>query len=388
MSKWEFVQLKEVCKVVSGTTPKSNREEYWNGTYNWVTPAELKEDTVEVMETERKITKQAIQDSGLKSFPAGTVLLSSRAPIGKVAIAGVEMYSNQGFKNLICSDQVFNQYLFWFLKGKNKYLNTLGRGATFKEISKSIVESVQIPLPPINEQKRIAKNLDMVSQIIKQYKKQLTEWDRLIQSVFYQIFGDPINNEKKWEAKKLGDICDITSSKRIFESEYVEEGIPFYRTKEIVELSKGSKVTTELFISNQRYKEIISKYEVPQIGDLLVSAVGTIGVIWVVNQETPFYFKDGNLLWIKRKGDVTSVFLRYLLQLLIEYYKKDITTGSTYSALTIVKLKQMNAYIPPLPLQNQFSKIVAKIEAQKLNVQKVLARTQDLFESLMQEFFK
>lgn len=388
MSKWEFVQLKEVCKVVSGTTPKSNREEYWNGTYNWVTPAELKEDTVEVMETERKITKQAIQDSGLKSFPAGTVLLSSRAPIGKVAIAGVEMYSNQGFKNLICSDQVFNQYLFWFLKGKNKYLNTLGRGATFKEISKSIVESIQIPLPPMKEQKRIAKNLDMVSQIIKQYKKQLTEWDSLIQSVFYQIFGDPINNEKKWEAKKLGDICDITSSKRIFESEYVEEGIPFYRTKEIVELSKGSKVTTELFISNQRYKEIISKYNVPQIGDLLVSAVGTIGVIWVVNQESPFYFKDGNLLWIKRKGDVTSVFLRYLLQLLIEYYKKDITTGSTYSALTIVKLKQMNAYTPPLPLQNQFSKIVTKIEAQKLNVQKVLAQTQDLFESLMQEFFK
>lgn len=388
MSKWEFVQLKEVCKVVSGTTPKSNREEYWNGTYNWVTPAELKEDTVEVMETERKITKQAIMDSGLKSFPAGTVLLSSRAPIGKVAIAGVEMYSNQGFKNLICSDQVFNQYLFWFLKGKNKYLNTIGRGATFKEISKSIVESIQIPLPPMKEQKRIAKNLDMVSQIIKQYKKQLTEWDSLIQSVFYQIFGDPINNEKKWEAKKLGDICDITSSKRIFESEYVEEGIPFYRTKEIVELSKGSKVTTELFISNKRYKEIISKYEVPQIDDLLVSAVGTIGVIWVVNQESPFYFKDGNLLWIKRKGDITSVFLKYLLQLLIEYYKKDITTGSTYSALTIVKLKQMNAYIPPLPLQNQFSKIVTKIEAQKLNVQKVLAQTQALFESLMQEFFK
>lgn len=388
MSKWEFVQLKEVCKVVSGATPKSNREEYWNGTYNWVTPAELKEDTVEVMETERKITKQAIMDSGLKSFPAGTVLLSSRAPIGKVAIAGVEMYSNQGFKNLICSNQVFNKYLFWFLKGKNKYLNTLGRGATFKEISKSIVESVQIPLPPLDEQKRIAKNLDFVSEIIKQYKKQLVEWDKLIQSIFYEMFGNPVTNEKEWEAKKLGDICDITSSKRIFESEYVEEGIPFYRTKEIVELSKGSKVTTELFISNKRYKEIISKYDVPQIGDLLVSAVGTIGVIWVVNQESPFYFKDGNLLWIKRKGDVTSVFLRYLLKLLIEYYKKDVTTGSTYSALTIVKLKQMNAYIPPLHLQSQFVKVVTKIEAQKLNVQKVLDQTQDLFESLMQEFFK
>lgn len=388
MSKWEFVQLKEVCKVVSGSTPKSNREEYWNGTYNWVTPTELKEDTVEVMETERKITKQAIMDSGLKSFPAGTVLLSSRAPIGKVAIAGVEMYSNQGFKNLICSNQVFNKYLFWFLKGKNKYLNTLGKGATFKEISKSIVESVQIPLPPLDEQKRIAKNLDFVSEIIKQYKKQLVEWDKLIQSIFYEMFGNPVTNEKEWEAKKLGDICDITSSKRIFESEYVEEGIPFYRTKEIVELSKGSKVTTELFISNKRYKEIISKYDVPQIGDLLVSAVGTIGVIWVVNQESPFYFKDGNLLWIKRKGDVTSVFLRYLLELLIEYYKKDVTTGSTYSALTIVKLKQMNAYIPPLHLQSQFVKVVTKIEAQKLNVQKVLDQTQDLFESLMQEFFK
>ena len=112
-----MARLGDVCTIVSGTTPKSGHPEYWDGDINWVTPAELTDESDTVFESQRKITQQAVSDSSLKPFPAGTVLLSSRAPIGKVAIAGVEMYCNQGFKNLICSDVIYNRYLYHFLKG-------------------------------------------------------------------------------------------------------------------------------------------------------------------------------------------------------------------------------------------------------------------------------
>ena len=113
-----MARLGDICTVVSGTTPKSSCPEYWDGDLNWVTPAELNDDSDVIYESQRKITKQAVVDSSLKSFPAGTVLFSSRAPIGKVAIAGTEMYCNQGFKNLICSDAIYNRYLYHFLQSK------------------------------------------------------------------------------------------------------------------------------------------------------------------------------------------------------------------------------------------------------------------------------
>ncbi|MBQ2955644.1 MAG: restriction endonuclease subunit S, partial [Clostridia bacterium] len=181
-------KLGEVCTVVSGTTPSSSIPEYWDGDINWVTPAELNEDSEVIYESVRKITELGVKKSGLSSFPAGTVLLSSRAPIGKVAIAGTEMYCNQGFKNLICSDRIYNKYLYWFLKGKTEYLNSLGRGATFKEISKSIVESIEVPLPDVEAQKEIAAVMDKVSGLIALRKKQLQKMEELVKARFVEMF--------------------------------------------------------------------------------------------------------------------------------------------------------------------------------------------------------
>ena len=138
------VKLGQICEVVSGGTPKTNVEEYWNGEFNWITPAEINDNDYIISDTKRKITQLAIEKKKLPLLPKGTVLLSSRAPIGKVAITGKEMYCNQGFKNLICSDEICNEYLYWYLKSKKEYLNSLGRGAPFKEISKKIVENIEI----------------------------------------------------------------------------------------------------------------------------------------------------------------------------------------------------------------------------------------------------
>ena len=147
-------KLGEICEIVSGSTPKTSVEEYWDGDIKWITPAELNDDSYIVNDSARKITKEAVKKTGLTPFPEGTVILSSRAPIGKVAIAGCEMYCNQGFKNLICTEKINNKYLYWFLKGNTDFLNSLGRGATFKEISKQIVSNIEINVPGEEEQKK------------------------------------------------------------------------------------------------------------------------------------------------------------------------------------------------------------------------------------------
>ena len=198
-----MARLGDICAVVSGTTPKSTQPEYWDGNLNWVTPAELTDESDVIYESQRKITPQAVIDSSLKPFPAGTVLLSSRAPIGKVAITGTEMFCNQGFKNLICSDKIYNRYLYHFLKDKTAYLNSLGRGATFKEISKSIVENIEIPLPPLDEQRKIAAVLDKVSDLIAKRRQQLDRLDELVKSRFIEMFGDPVQNPLRWTKRPL-----------------------------------------------------------------------------------------------------------------------------------------------------------------------------------------
>ena len=150
--KKEWIELRCLGKIVSGTTPKTDKENYWNGENLWITPAELRSDSYVVSSTERKITTEGIKSCSLQMMPKNTVLLTSRAPIGKVAISGVEMYCNQGFKNIVCKEELNPKYLYYLLKFNNEFLNSLGRGATFKEISKSILEKVKIPLPPISRQ--------------------------------------------------------------------------------------------------------------------------------------------------------------------------------------------------------------------------------------------
>lgn len=202
---WEYKKLGEVCEVVSGSTPKTNVPEYWGKGYYWVTPAELNDTIDYIDKTERQITDEALAKTKLRLLPVGTVLLSSRAPIGKVAITETEMYCNQGFKNCICTDSIYNKYLFYFLRIKKEYLNSLGRGATFKEISKSIVESISIPLPPKSTQLTIVSELDKINELIRLKKEQLKDYDNLVQSIFYEMFGDPVENDKDFNTKRLDE---------------------------------------------------------------------------------------------------------------------------------------------------------------------------------------
>ena len=229
--------------------------------------------------------------------------------------------------------------------------------------------------------------LDKVSDLIAKRRAQLDKLDLLVKARFVEMFGDPLLDSGKYPKVPLGSLAEVGSSKRIFEKEYVSEGVPFYRTKEIVELSKGNRITTELFITRERYDEISREYGVPQTGDLLISAVGTIGVIWIVDGKNDFYFKDGNLLRVVTSEKFVPIYLKHLLESLIGAYKLEMSSGTAYAALTISALKELLVYEVPIAEQEQFAIFVEQIDKSKLTIQQSLDKLETLRKSLMQEYF-
>ena len=190
-----------------------------------------------------------------------------------------------------------------------------------------------------------------------------------------------------WKSYKLGDIAEITSSKRIFYSEYVPSGIPFWRSKEIIEKFNRKNISTDLFISNEKYQEIKSKFGVPQQNDILLTSVGTLGIPYLVQSDEQFYFKDGNLTWIKNINNelLNPLFLfKWLASSIGRESLSEITIGSTQEALTISGLKTLELLLPPLEEQKAIAEVLSSFD-DKIDL---LHRQNQTLESLAQTLFR
>lgn len=150
---WPYKKLPEVTTIILGSTPKTSKEEYWDGDIKWVTPAELTDESLFVYDTERHITEEGVKNTNLTLMPVETVLFSTRAPIGKTGITAAEMYCNQGFKNFICSEMLDPVYLYCLLRYNKEHFVSMGSGTTFKELSRRVLEQVSISVPKIETQK-------------------------------------------------------------------------------------------------------------------------------------------------------------------------------------------------------------------------------------------
>lgn len=378
-----MARLGDVCEIVTGSTPKSGCPEYWNGDINWVTPAELTDDTDVIYETQRKITRQAVIDSSLKPFPCGTVLLSSRAPIGKVTIAGTEMYCNQGFKNLICSDKIYNRYLFHFLRSKTQYLNSLGRGATFKEISKSIVADIEIPLPTLEEQRKIAVVLDKISDLTAKRRRQLDKLDELVKSRFVEMFGDFGNQGEKIT---LADVCKIITDGTHQPPEFVPSGIPFLFVSNIV--TNEITYDAEKFISEDTYNELIKRTPI-ELGDILLSTVGSYGHPAIVKSDKRFCFQR-HIAYLKPKAElVDSVYLHSAI--LSDDVQRQIeknVKGIAQKTLNLSEIRKIKVPLPSMESQKRFAEMVTHIDKIKLQVRASLDKLEMLKKARMQEYFR
>ena len=379
---WEYKKLGEVCDITMGQSPDGNSINEANG--------------VEFHQGKTCFGDRFLGVSPLysnaptKLAEAHSVLLCVRAPVGYPNITDRKICIGRGLCALYAKGEIDNTFLYYSLLGKQSYFEKNATGSTFKAISSKTVSNTTLSIPPKSTQLAIVSELDKINELIRLKKEQLKDFGNLAQSLFYEMFGDPVENEKGWDVKKLDNVCNITSSKRIFADEYTNTGIPFYRSKEVIERSKGLPISVELFISEERYNEIKEKFGVPKIGDILITAVGTIGKIWAIDTDNKFYFKDGNLVWLKDIDNqlANSCFFRRLLEYLIEEYKKTNANGAAYNALTIAKLKLMSCPLPPLSLQRLFAQRIEQIEREKSEVQKSIQDLETLLASRMQYWFE
>ena len=185
----DWVELEKISKIYSGTTPSTKDAENWNGDIHWITPAEMNKDTFYITDTVRKITEKGRKSKSLEMMPTNTVLLSTRAPIGKVGITGVPMTCNQGFKNFGCGDKLNPIYLYILLKENTEYLNSLGSGTTFLEVSKSKIAKTKIPVPPIELQNNFAEFVKQVDKSKFIVQKQIEDLQELLDSKMDEYFG-------------------------------------------------------------------------------------------------------------------------------------------------------------------------------------------------------
>lgn len=306
---------------------------------------------------------------------------------GKVAIAKNEMTTNQACCNLIIDETKADyNFVYYSIAHNYKKLSSLANGGAQQNLNAGIIKDFEISLPPLSIQKEIASILIPLDDKIENNKKINHHLEEIAQTIFdnYYLCEDNI-------VKKLGSLGKIQSSKRIFAKEYQSEGIPFYRGKEISLLSNNENFNPELYISNTRYNELREHNPVPKNSDILITSVGTIGNVLLVNKShLPFYFKDGNVTWIHsiRNEIICSEYI--YLWLKSEYGQQEIlksTIGSTQSALTISAIEKFNIAIPKKDSLNNFQATVApilqSIERNSSEIQKLISFRDTLLPKLL-----
>lgn len=280
------------------------------------------------------------------------------------------------------------RYFMYFLKSDifKRQLQKLITGSAQLNFGPSHLKKIKINMPLLENQNKAVNELDKVQEIIDTRKKQVELLDELIKSQFVEMFGEISNS--KYQTVKLSSIADVGSSHRVFTTEFVENGIPFYRGTEIGMLANGEKPKDCYYISKEHYSKICDDSTKPKVGDLLLPSICNKGQVWMVDTTEPFYYKDGRVLSISpKKGKINNkYFHQFMKYKTIKEYSK-LGSGSTFAEFKIFILKDFDVIVPPIELQNQFADIVKQIDKQKYEIQKSLEETQKLQDSLMNKYF-
>lgn len=375
MRKINYVKLGNVCRVVSGSTPKKSNTEYWGGDIPWITPAEIDNAAHYVWDTERHITELGVEKASLKELPVGTVLLSSRAPIGKVAITKTPMFCNQGFKNLICSDQVLNEYLYRYLRANTARLQSCGRGATFKELSKKDVENIILPLPSISCQKNIVSKLESIDNVILCLNRLLELFNDLVKSRFVEMFGG-------FEKRTLvGDLCNCIVPGRDKPKSFSGE-TPWITTDDLIDGGITYFSKSGLGLSDEEIEQVHARI-IPK-DSVLMTCVGRLGICsiagcdLVANQQLHSFLCD--------LDSINNTFLMYQLKTSKKYMLEN-AKSVTVQYMNKKTCNSIPIACPPLSLQQEFADFVHQVDKLKFETQQSIEKLQMLYDSLAQEYF-
>ena len=390
---WPSVKLGECVEIVSGATPSTSVKENWDGDIFWATPKDLSGlNNKNISATDRCITKKGLNSCSARILPKNSVLFSSRAPIGLVAINTVPMATNQGFKSFIPKPNILSeQYLYYWLKNNREDINRMGVGATFKEVSKTIVSKIIIPLPPLEEQKRIASILDKAELVKRKRELAIDRLNELSESIFQKMFNDPVINSFGWLKCPLSLIVDGKYGVKagpfgssLKKEEYTDKGYRVYGQEQVI---AGSFEVGNYFISEEKYGQLQSYAIKP--GDILVSLVGSFGKVIVVPDNVSPGIINPRLLKITPNIKIINPY--FLAEVLknksIQKRLIDLAHGGTMGILNAGILKLLEIIIPPLDLQKEYVEILFFLKEKRESYFSSQAKLQNLSFSIQQKAF-
>jgi type I restriction enzyme S subunit len=391
---WPTLNLGDLGIVFAGGTPSRANSDFWGKGIKWLSIRNYKDFDV-VIRTKEQITNEGLENSSAKLFEKGSVIISIFATLGRVAILGEDMATNQAIAAIKCHDFVDNKYLMYALKAQLSQIERQSGGVAQKNINLSILKGLQIPLPPLEIQKKIAAVLEKADQLRKDCQQMEQDLNSLAQSVFIDMFGSQVKGYSDWPTHRIEELAeDKKGSMRtgpfgsdLKHSEFVGKGVAVIGIDNAVknEFAWGER----RFITSEKYEKL-KRYRVyPQ--DLIVTIMGTTGRIAVVPDDIPLSISTKHLAVITLdKNKIKPEFLAIAIKTHPDLLKqiKVSNKGAIMDGLNLGLIKALQLRLPPLSLQMEYLETLKVIQDRVFEARTSHIPNDDLFNALMQKAFK
>lgn len=393
---WEYKKLGEVGQIVTGSTPSTKDESnYSPREYCFVKPSDLlSQGIADIKETEYFVSQVGLSKS--RVLPAGSVLVSCIGSIGKIGILTKEACSNQQINAIIPQDETDSRFIAYSLYAQRFVLESIANAPVVPIINKTDFSKIRIGIPPKSTQLAIVSELDKINELIRLKKEQLKDFDNLAQSLFYEMFGDPVENEKGWEVKKLGEICSLIcngNTPKGGSEVYVDNGILFLRSQNV--WRNRLDLDDVAFIDEATHKSL--KKSALNHNDLLITKTGrvntensSLGRTALFEGEDGSANINGHVYLVRLKEGMVH---KYVLYILIsnsyrELIRRTCVGGIDKRQLNKNHIEDFPIILPPLSLQRLFAQRIEQIEREKSEVQKSIQNLETLLASRMQYWFE
>ena len=378
----EVLKIKDFSDVITGGTPSTTKLEYWeNGTIPWLNSGELNQDIV--ISSRNFITELGLKNSSTRLMPPDTVLIAlTGTTTGKIGYLTFEACANQSVTGILPSKKHIPKYLYYFLNSIRKKVVNEAYGGAQPHISQGYVKELQIPLPPLEQQKKIAAILDAADELRQKDKVLIAKYDELTQALFLDMFGDPVSNPKRWEKVRFEDVGKLDRGKSKHrprnDPKLLGGNYPLIQTGDIANC--GGYVTSY----SSTYSDFgLAQSKLWKTGTLCITIAANIAKTGILTFDACFPDSVVGFIPNNKTNNEYTQFWMSFLQKIIE----DAAPMAAQKNINLAILKDLDFPLPPYSLQNQFAERVKVIEEQKSIAQASAVKSEELFNSLLQKAF-
>jgi type I restriction enzyme S subunit len=375
---WIETTLGDIAEVVGGGTPSTAVSEYWDGNIIWLTPTEITaQDGKVVSDSIRKISALGLKGSGAQMLPKETVILTSRASVGYVALAGAELCTNQGFQSLIPKKTVLPKFLMFWIQHNRTEFESRSAGSTFKEISKSNVKGIKISVPPISEQKRIVDLISSVDSYIDALQRHLESAEKFRSAVLHELFTAGSDG---WTETTIGEVVNVINggTPSTKNARYWGGEIVWITTTELT-ASDGQKVnTSKRTLTEEGLNSGAAR--LVRSGTTLVGTTATIGTCALAACSLSFNQQISGL--IPKDDKLRDEYLFYLIQWMRPTLE-GLAAGTSFKRISTLVLKTIPLNFPPLSEQERIVEIISSIDELVNEIVRTLEKSKNLRSGLL-----